>query len=585
MHVYVLLKGIANEELEKYKFLYDQHDFKVITWDKDTWEGAREVLYTIVKPYCIWKLVIIDTGEELKEEGDKVFEYIKPLLSDPDIKSGKGNLRPPAQIYNLMRRKRKNSDGCLGQGMEVSISEWDKVLPRSARFFFMDCEEQDYWQDFENLKLICAAIILGENELPEELTEAYCIYQIQIDVNEKWLKIYLEHQEKLLLEQRNNIDKRQSGLEQNKENGSYVIYDYLPEIMAGSFKKLVLKYRYCIIKKKKDLINWYSDVAGISADIERYQRGQQENHRRMRTELNQRLGVLVGTELYLDEMQEQEINHQIEKVREELVPYYTEVWRLNKNLSEKKEKIEKKIEYILKKRKTWKDISQIIRGMYFFIFLLYIPFWGLYLAELEVLQKIQGYGWKLDEPQIGLEVFAIAICFLCMGVGAILLFFWFIKDKMRMAKKEYINILKQINEGFKKNYDWYKKFFSLTFQLRSFRKVLLRSKGYQKREEVIRANLRNEKERVEKNLKRLKEFNEKFIILIEEDIKDGNLWKYQNDGKIAYGRKRRVKVNEEEILLSDVPPFVKAVSLVKETYFWSGEGEKKDDVYAAKSSN
>lgn len=566
MHVLVILKGIEKDRLKEYEFLYGQNDFKVMVWDKDEWDKACETLYNNVKPYCIWKLVIIDAVSEVKEDKYKISGDIESLLKKSDIKRGREDRRSPRHIYCLMRRKGGKTDSCHRKLMEVMADEPEQ-LPPFARFFLMDYEDQSYQQKFEILKLICVTIVLGKDEILEKLTEPYYIHQIKITIDEERLKNYLEHREKALLEQIDEVEKRQFRLESDKERGSYVIYDYLPEITAGGFVKIVLKHRYCVIKHKEDMLNWESDIADISAEIERYQREQGQNHRQLKAELNQRLGALEDTECYLDEQQKQKIKSRMEKDKEKLVSCYAEDWKLDKALSQEKEKIEKKINYILRKRRTWKDVFRIVQGMYAFTILLFLPFVGLYLSEMECLQYLQEeFRWNVEIPERGTAFFSIIICALCIPVAAVLYFLGCQWKRMWEAKKEYVGLLNKLNEGFKENYDRYKDFFASVFRLRGFRKVLLDSKRYEKDEAELRKSLYKDKETAKEKHKNVKEFNKKFFLMIEENMKDQNRGNIQVDRQIINKSNQIIKVNEEEMPLCEELPFVSSISLIKETH-------------------
>ena len=566
MHVLVILKGIEKDRLKEYEFLYGQNDFKVMVWGKNEWDKACETLYNNVESYCIWKLVIIDAISEVKEDEYKISEDIESLLKEPDIKRGREDRRPPRHIYCLMRRKGGKADRCHRKLMEV-IADAPDQLPPFARFFLMDYEDRSYLQNFENLKLICATIVLGKEEILEKLTEPYYIHQIQITIDEERLKNYLVHQEEVLLEQIDEMDKRKFRLECDKERGNYVIYDYLPEITAGGFVKIVLKHRFCVIKHKEDMQNWESDIANISADIGRFQREQRQKHRQLKAELNQRLGTLEGTKCYLDEQERQKIKSCMEEDKEKLISCYAEDWKLDKALSREKEKMEKKISYILRKRRTWKDVLQIVQGMYIFTIFSFLPFVGLYLTEVECLQYLQEeFRWNVEIPERGTAFFSIIICALCIPVVAVLYFLWFQWKRMWKAKKEYVGLLKKFNKGFKENYDRYKNFFSSVFRLRGFRKVLLGSKRYEKDEARIRSSLYENKEIAEKKLKNVKEFIKKFALLIEENMKDQNRGNFQVDRQIINKSSQIIKVNEEEMPVCEELPFVSSISLIKETH-------------------
>lgn len=556
MDIYMILKDGADQESQIYNYLYYKYSINIVVWkpDKDINELV-EALFEKVRKQRAWKLFVVDKSNLYSNENlywGNESEELLTLLSNVYFVNGKGGRRPPEKIYVIRRRTQSILSGKSGDFFYVI----NAAVP-SCRFLIMDYSEKEYLKELEKLKLVSVIVLLGINEIPPEILEAYMVYKVEVTIDENKLKEFLLYNENNLMKRESDLKRNYQQLAAYSKQEIYSYRDYVPKLSINTFHPLRMSYLFGGISKPDEAHKWIEKKNEIASRIDLIKKEQIRHQEELRREMKNRISLLPTENMSLDEEEEKEIYEKIKKNQKDLNECYVDFWKLNDELVEDELNKEKELEKILNDRYSIKEVLAVLGGI---TLGLIVPFILLFTVEIKIKT---GLGIIADDE--GCEMLITGLKYVGKYIilfEALFCLYWQALSFVDIYKAihAFNEVLNKINQSIRVNLAKYKKLFSLVYGLRLCQSFLNRNENFKKWKKECLGNLKKEENDFYSEKEKFYGFQEVFNYLLSEEK---NFNKKTTDDLNVDKRNQGLKINGNKEIFNPLF-YISKISITKE---------------------
>ena len=554
MDNYLIIKVQSEEYSQDYQYILDQFSIVPIIWNSEK-KKVPDIITELeekLHPHHDWNLFIVEFST-LFTDGNpfqkKEMDHIKTLIEDSKFKVGFKQCKPPEKIYLIARKK---EGAPAGNGKERLYGFYEEVS--ICRFIIMACSDKEYLKKIDELKIISTVCLLANNNMPPEIMEAYYVYRISLDINEKMLWEYLKEQRRFLQKEEWDIGKKKWKIENENKRDKESYEEYIPEFSVSAYESLEIQNRFCGVKNEHADRAWLQEKIQRDVKIERLQKEQISKQKEINRIMRKRISLVSVEDIFLEDDEIKKIQKEIEEKQKALNDSYIEVWKMDSDLEREKKESEDELEAALKSRYLWGEIIKVA----VMILLFMIGTFGIFLTvekeiwiEAGIMEDKIPYEWILDNVKYctkwNAPLIVLFVVFLIISYAY----------EINSLRKKFNMVMKKMTDQLDNNISHYKVFFALVYSLRVCQNYITRNQNYklnQKRQMKSLEQRTNELYHAQRNLDLL---YKSFKYLDNSEKYDENL------EEIILSRKK-IYINNEDTAIDNLLYFVENLFIEKE---------------------